>query len=208
MNLHKILGWIGGAVGIVALVWQLYLSLVTRLVDGDSVLGVLAYFFTFFTILTNLFAVLCYLAWMTRSRWLAWFGTNFARSLAAGSIAMVSIYYIGFLAGIVEPTLPGLYQHYVAPWLFVLWWVMTPGHGTLRYADLPRMLVYPLVYLIVVMIRGAIVNEYPYPILRANELGYGQVAINCLFMLAGFVVIYLVTIALDRWLGAHSTATA
>lgn len=208
MTLQRILTWIGLVVGVLALFWQFYLTFESRTAAGDNLLGILAYFFTFFTILTNLFAVLCYLAYVTRWRWLGWFDTNFARALAAGSIAMVSIYYIGFLASLVEPNIAGQFQHYVAPWIFVVWWILTPGHGTLRHADLPRMLIYPLAYLVIVMIRGAIVAEYPYPILRANELGYGQVAINCVMMLVGFVVLYAVTIAIDRQLAARTATGA
>ncbi len=39
------------------------------------------------------------------------------------------------------------------------------------------------------MIRGAIVSEYPYPILEAHKLGYGQVAINIVAVLAGVTVL-------------------
>jgi len=60
----------------------------------------------------------------------------------------------------------------------------------------------------VVMIRGALVNEYPYPLLRANEFGYVQVAINCVFMLIGFVVIYALTVLIDRWLGRRQPSAA
>ncbi len=212
MNLRTILLWFGAIAGPITLLLQLYLTLVARLADGDSVLGTLFYFATFFTILTNAMMALCYVAAVSGWTWLGWWRTSFARALTAGSIAMVSLYYIFFLSGLTDPSGLGailnIYMHYLAPWLFVLWWILTPGHGTLRYADIPRMLVYPLVYLAVVMIRGAFVNEYPYPILRANEFGYVQVAINCVFMLIGFVVIYALTVLIDRWLGRRQPSAA
>jgi hypothetical protein len=212
VTLRTLLLWFGAIAGPISLVLQLYLTLVARLADGDSVLGALFYFVTFFTILSNAMMALCYVAALSGWKWLSWWQTPFARALTAGSIAMVSLYYIFFLSGLTDPTGLGqilnIYMHHLAPWLFVLWWLLTPGHGTLRYADVPRLLIYPLAYLVVVMIRGAFVNEYPYPILRANEFGYGQVALNCLFMLIGFIIIYVVTVAVDRWLGRRRAASA
>jgi hypothetical protein len=70
------------------------------------------------------------------------------------------------------------------------------------------MLIYPLAYLVVVMLRGALVHEYPYPILNADKLGYGQVALGCLGMLAGFIVIYAVVVSVDRLLGRRATSSA
>lgn len=212
MTLRTMLLWFGAIAGPISLLLQLYLTLVVRLADGDSVLGALLYFVTFFTILTNTMMALCYVAAVSGWSWLSWWRTPFARALTAGSIALVSLYYIFFLSGLTDPTgldqVLNVYMHYLAPWLFVLWWVLTPEHGTLRYADITRMLVYPLSYLVVVMIRGAFVNEYPYPILRVNEFGYGQVAINCVFMLIGFVVIYTLIVAIDRWLDRRRPASA
>ena len=197
--------WFGAIVGPLSLLVRSYLTITSRLDNGDSLFGALAFLFTFFTVLTNLMMALCYVAAATRWSWLGWWNRPFARGLTVGSIAMVSIYYMFFLAGL--ETLTGmdqvlnLYMHYYAPWLFVLWWLLTPEHGSLRYADIPKMLVYPLVYLVVVLIRGALVHEYPYPILNADKLGYAQVAVGCLGMLAGFVVLYALTVTIDRLLG-------
>lgn len=212
MKLRTELLWFGAVAGPLSLLVRTYLTIGSRLESGDSVLGALAFLFTFFTVLTNLMMALCYVAALTKWSWLGWWNRPFARGLTAGSIVMVSIYYLFFLSGL--ETLTGInqalnvYMHYAAPWLFVVWWLLTPEHGTLRYADIPRMLVYPLVYLVVVMIRGALVHEYPYPILNADTLGYSQVAIGCLGMLVGFVLIYAATVAIDRWLGRRQAAQA
>lgn len=209
--LRMALLWFGVIVGPLSLLVRTYLTLGSRLESGDSLLGALAFLLTFFTVLTNLMMALCYVAAATRWSWLDWWNRPFARGLTAGSIAMVSVYYIFFLSGLESFTgidnVLNIYMHYVAPWLFVLWWLLTPEHGSLRFADIPRMLLYPLIYLVVVMVRGALVHEYPYPILNVDRLGYGQVAIGCLGMLAGFVAIYAIAIAVDRWLGRRAAAT-
>lgn len=212
MTLRTGLLWFGAVVGPLSLLVRTYLTLTGRIGNGDSFVGAVFFLFTFFTVLTNLMMALCYVAAATRSPWLAWWDRSFARGLTAGSIVMVSVYYIFFLSGLESQTgidqALNIYMHYVAPWLFVLWWVLTPEHGSLRFADIPRMLVYPLIYLVVVLLRGALVHEYPYPILNVDTLGYGQVALGCLGMLVGFVVIYAAVIAIDRWLGRRQAVRA
>jgi hypothetical protein len=203
--------YFGAIVGPLSLLVRTYVTVTDRLEGGDSLLGAVLFLLTFFTVLTNLMMAVCYVAAATKWSWLEWWDRPFARGLTAGSIAMVSIYYIFFLAGI--ETLTGInqvlniYMHYVAPWLFVLWWALTPEHGSLRFADIPKMLLYPLAYLIVVLIRGAVVHEYPYPILDVDRFGYGQVAIGCAGMLAGFVALYAVTIGIDRLLARRTAPT-
>jgi hypothetical protein len=68
----------------------------------------------------------------------------------------------------------------------------------LRLGQIPQMLLPPTIYLIYAMIRGAIVGEYPYTILEANRLGYGQVAINVAMVLVALVVLSAIVVALDR----------
>jgi hypothetical protein len=210
MTVRTVLLWFGAIAGPTTLLARTWLTISSRLENGDSLVGALAFLFTFFTVLTNTMMALCYVAALTRWSWLGWWDRPFARGLTAGSIVMVSVYYIFFLSGLEAHAgidqLLNIYMHYLAPWLFVLWWLLTPEHGTLRIADVPKMLVYPLVYVIVVMLRGALVHEYPYPILNVDKLGYGQVAIGCLGMLVGFVVIYALTVAIDRWLGRRQPA--
>jgi hypothetical protein len=73
-------------------------------------------------------------------------------------------------------------------------------HGLLKWSDVPSMLVPPIIYLVYAMIRGALMGEYPYPILEANRLGYGQVAINVFLVLIGLSVLCLIVVAADRLL--------
>src|SRR5699024_391589 len=90
--------------------------------------------------------------------------------------------------------------HYITPIWFVLWWLIFEPKGRLKLADIPLMLLPTAIWLAWAMARGAVINEYPYPILDAGKLDYGTVALNCLFVLLGLVAIYLVVLALDRTL--------
>lgn len=97
--------------------------------------------------------------------------------------------------------------HYVTPSLYIIWWLVFQPHGTLQFRDVPLMLAPPLIYLVYAMIRGAIVAEYPYPILEAHKLGYPQVALNILFVLIGLAVLGAIAVGIDRLLG-RGKATA
>ena len=131
--------------------------------------------------------------------------------MMAATMTVVTVFYHVMLAGLWQPTglqlLADITLHYVAPWFFIGWWLLFQPHGHLTWRDIPTMTVFPLFYLGWAMLRGAIVGEYPYPILEANKLGYGQVGINCLVMLALFVLLFAVAVGLDRLLGRRVAAT-
>lgn len=194
--------WFGFLLGCAALLLQFYDTLTIRAAQGRDLGGTLVFFFTFYTILSNIMLVLVYLSDISAARWLAWWRSPVTRGMMAGAIALVGIFNHLLLAGLQELT--GLSRfcdtllHYVTPAYFVLWWIVFQPKGTLRLADIPAMLLPTLIWLVWAMARGAVVDEYPYPILNATKLGYGQVAINCVFVFVGLLVIYLIVIALDR----------
>lgn len=198
------LTWIGLLVGAGALLLQFTLTLTTKLSAGDGLVSTLVFFFTFYTILTNIMLVLIYLSEVTTAGWLGWWRSPATRGMMAGAIALVGIFNHLLLANLQDLTglnsLADTLLHYVAPVLFVLWWVLFQPKGRLRFADIPMMLLPTLVWLVWAMVRGAIVDQYPYPILNATKLGYGAVAINCVFVFIGLLAIYLIVIWLDRML--------
>ena len=211
MSLKRVATFAGLLIGTAALVLQFYLTMVVRLGNGDSLFGALWFLFTFFTILTNLMLVLIYLADLDDTRFLGWWRAPVARGMMAATMTVVTVFYHVMLAGLWQPTglqlLADITLHYVAPWFFIGWWLLFQPHGHLTWRDIPTMTVFPLFYLGWAMLRGAIVGEYPYPILEANKLGYGQVGINCLVMLALFVLLFAVAVGLDRLLGRRVAAT-
>ena len=194
----------GLVIGALALVLQFVLTLQLKLGQGAGLGYTLVFFFTYYTICTNIMLVLVYLSDLSPARWLAWWRSPVTRGMMAGAIALVGIFNHLLLAELQD--LSGLRAlcdtllHYVAPVWFVLWWLLFEPKGKLRLADIPLMLLPTAIWLIWAMGRGAVIDEYPYPILDAGQLGYGAVALNCLFVLIGLVVIYLVVLALDRLL--------
>ena len=169
------------------------------------------YYFTFFTILTNLALVLVFLSVLIEAAWLVWLRSPVTRGAMVAAITLVMVFYHFVLAGLWAPQgwfkVADVTLHYVTPSLYILWWLAIQPHGMLRFADIPAMLAPPMIYLVYAMIRGAIATEYPYPILEAHKLGYPQVGLNILFVLIGLSVLCLTAIGVDRLLG-RGKATA
>ena len=212
MTLKRIATIVAFVITFGALVFQVFLTVNSRLSNGDSLAGALVFYFSFFTILSNLMVAAIYLSDLASWRWLAWWRAPWVRGMMAGAIVLVMLVYHFLLFGLADFdiwfTIADRILHYVDPALYALWWLLFQPHGKLKWADLPKMLIYPSIYVIWAMARGAVVNEYPYPFLAADKLGYGQVLVNCIGVFGGVVVLYAVAIGIDRALGRRSAATA
>ncbi|WP_423067621.1 Pr6Pr family membrane protein [Devosia sp. CN2-171] len=208
MNWKRAATQAGFAITAAALVLQIVLTVEHRLGNGDSLVGALVYYFSFFTILSNIMVALIYLSDLVAWRWLEWWRTPWVRGMMAAAIVLVMIVVHFLLFGLADINIWFVIAdrtlHYVDPVMYALWWLLFQRHGALVWGDLPKMLVYPLLYVIWAMTRGAVVNEYPYPFLAANRLGYPQVIVNGAVILAGFVLLYVIVIGVDRWLGRRA----
>lgn len=61
--------------------------------------------------------------------------------------------------------------HYVMPVAVVLDWLYQPPRTALSFRQTLLWLIFPLVYLSYVLIRGSIVDWYPYPFLNPANVG-------------------------------------
>ncbi|MES2851233.1 MAG: Pr6Pr family membrane protein [Bacteroidota bacterium] len=161
-------------------------------------------FISFFTVQCNLLVALCLSFSLLAPNTVL--GNFFSKTTVQTAIAL----YI-FIVGLVYNTvLRGLYSfagmqwlidnlmHVVVPMLFVIYWFFFTTRVFLKWKDCIYWLIYPLLYTLYSMIRGAFVHWYPYPFLNAEKLGYPQVFINMLVVLAAFLVTGLILIAVKR----------
>ncbi|WP_283136526.1 Pr6Pr family membrane protein [Rhizohabitans arisaemae] len=90
--------------------------------------------------------------------------------------------------------------HYVVPLMAVANWFAFESGGRLRRRHAVVWLASPVVYLAVILIRGACfaVDRYPYPFLDVTRLGYALVARNSAGMAVCFYALGLLYVALDR----------
>ena len=95
--MKNIATWIGLLIGAGRAVLQFSLSIPLRLSNGDTIFGALIYFFTFFTILTNLMLVLIYASDLWPREALRWWRSPVTRGMMAAAMMLV---------GAVLPLLP------------------------------------------------------------------------------------------------------
>ncbi|WP_053149397.1 Pr6Pr family membrane protein [Pseudomonas sp. P97.38] len=200
VSVTALLAWVGLSI-------QLYLILLGRWELGASLLGGLVNCFSFFTVLTNTLVAVV-LTWEQTPRPSAvrrWFLRPAVRSGIAASIALVSLAYNLLLRHLWQPEgwqfVVDELLHDVVPLLYLIYWWQWVPKGSLRLGHIGLWILYPLVYFAYILLRGNLLAAYPYPFIDVANLGYPQVFINAGGILAGFVVIALGVVGLDRWLG-------
>jgi hypothetical protein len=208
VNPRTLLTWLGLAVGIGGLVLQFVLAMQTYFAAGRDLPGALGTLFAFYTILSNCVLVVVYLSSVTATQRLKLFRHPVTRATMAASIVLVGLYVYFVLSHLHD--LEGLHEladrllHYLAPTLYVLWWISSQPHGLLRWRNLPVMLVPTLIYFVYILLRGVWVQEYPYPILDVVNLGYGQVFLNAAIMAGALAILSAIVIALDMLIARQS----
>lgn len=151
-------------------------------------------FFSFFTNLSNLFAaiVLIFGAFQLIARRQPSVSTDLIRGMSVVNMAVVGIVFSALLRNVdMGYLLPWVNTvlHYITPIAVVLEWLVQPPRTKLGKRQLLLCQVFPLLYLVYVLTRGAIVGWYPYPFLNpANVGGYGGVTAYIIGIVVVFVV--------------------
>ena len=197
-------GWVGLAI-------QQYLIFYSRWTSGASLLGGLVNFFSFFTVLTNTLAVvvLSYALVKRDSAAKRFFLAPKVSSGIAVSIAVVGLAYSLLLRHLWQPEgfqfIADELLHDVMPVLFLIYWWRCVPKGTLQLKHIGAWVIYPLVYFAYVLLRGHLLGQYQYPFIDVDSLGYPQVFVNAGGILAGFMLIALAVVGLDKLLKSPQT---
>ena len=155
-------------------------------------------FFAYFTIQSNLIGVAA-VVWAAarvgarRSRAL-----ELVRGAAAVYLTITFFVVIFLLSGIdVGLQLPWVdfVLHKLFPVVVVADWLLDPPQMRLGARDALLWLAYPIVWIVVTLLRGAGDGWYPYPFLNPANGGYGQVAITLVAITVGFLVVAAVILA-------------
>ncbi|MBB4812525.1 Pr6Pr family membrane protein [Pseudomonas rhodesiae] len=196
-------GWVGLAI-------QQYLIFYSRWEAGASLMGGLINFFSFFTVLTNTLAavVLSYALVKRPSAAQRFFLAPAVSSGIAVSILVVGVAYNLLLRHLWQPEgfqfIADELLHDVMPVLFALYWWRCVPKGQLRLTHIGLWVIYPLVYFGYALLRGDLLGQYQYPFIDVSTLGYPQVFVNAGGILAGFVLIALLVVGMDKSLRAPS----
>lgn len=201
--LCRLLNIAGITTGLAGLVLQFGLTIPASLDAGRSLPGSIVYFFSFFTILTNIAAVLVHAA-SFGTFGLRFFARPRVRAGIVAAMAVVGLVYFFLLADLWHPVGPwfvaDIILHYGTPPLILAWWLACGRDGTLARSDPFRFISYPIAYLAYALARAPVAGEVPYPFLDFDAYGWGKVAEASLGITALFLVLGFALVLADRML--------
>lgn len=190
-----------------ALIAQFVLAMENRVAStGEAIIR----FFSYFTILSNGLTALMFTAILLLPGRVP--GRYFSRSTVLTALTLymivVGITYNVALRSIWNPV--GLARlvdellHTVMPLLILLFWIVCVPKMPIRWLTIAVWLIYPLVYCLFSLGRGALTGWYPYPFLDVNKLGFSAVAVNTGFMLLLFLGLAFALVWASKLLGAKT----
>jgi hypothetical protein len=152
-------------------------------------------FFAYFTIQSNLIGVAAF-------AWLVAIGSgtrppNLDRLRGAATLYLtITFFVVIFLLSGADVQLDlawvDFVLHKLFPIVIVIDWLLDPPRLRLTVRDVLIWLIYPIVWAILTVIRGAVDGWYPYPFLDPANGGYGSVAITIAAITVGFVGVGLI----------------
>ena len=187
------LGWF-------ALIAQFYLIIVNR---TASIPETIIRYFSFFTILTNLLVAVCFTSFLNKKqKSSAFFSKITTLTAITVYILIVGIVYNVILRFLWKPE--GLQKvidellHTVIPILCLIFWWKYVRSKKLVWSNAYAWLIYPLLYILYILICGAASGFYPYPFINVVALGYEKVVINSGLLAAVFLLTSFILIAIGR----------
>ncbi len=199
MALVAVAAWLGLAI-------QFYVTQTHPNLQDVSPLERGVRFFEFFTILTNVIvAISVTFTLLAPSKAIGrFFSLPGVKTAVATYIALVGIVYNLVLQGLHEFSgaawVADFLTHDLVPLLFVAYWLFLVPKGELNWKMPLSWLIYPLVYLPYVLIRGSWTGRYPYPFLDVGELGLGVVLVNTVVLTIVFMVLGELFVGVDKLL--------
>jgi hypothetical protein len=193
------LGWFGLSV-------QLYFNIQDALVKNLPVAGHLIDYFSFFTIETNLLVALGLTIFCARPQAEQFLTTPRVKSALVVYIIIVGVVYAVLLRNLWHPQglrlLADIVLHDVIPVLYPLYWLVFLPKGGLRWSNPAWWLIYPVLYFLYSMLRGAAFGIYLYPFFDVAQLGFARVSMNGIGLLAVFFGLGVVLIGIDHALAS------
>lgn len=158
-----------------------------------------ANFFSYFTILSNVFAAAVLTVGAARPtprdpRW------GYVRGAAALFMVVTGIVYALLLSDVavgLTATWVNAVLHQVMPVVMLADWLLVPPRTRVRPVRALVWLAFPLAYFAYSLVRGPLVDWYPYPFLDPRDDGYGPVAVTAVVL----AVVMAGLALLIAWLG-------
>lgn len=184
----------------IMLLLQFYLQIANR---TTSIPEAIIRFFSYFTILTNLLVAISFTSLLLpRSRWHSFFLRNTVLTAVTLYILIVGLVYNLVLRSLWNPQGLQLIAdnglHAITPILTLLNWFFYVSVKEIRWKQTAKWLIYPLLYLIYVLIRGSFSNFYPYFFINVSDLGYEIALRNAGFVTIAFLVVSILILLIGK----------
>jgi hypothetical protein len=159
-----------------------------------------ANYFSYFTIDSNLIATALLLLGVARWRSNHSPAMDVFRGAGVVYMSVTGVVFTLLLSGVdVDTQLKWVNTvvHELMPLVVVADWLIAPPASRLTIRQGALWLLFPLVWIIYTLIRGAATNWYPYPFLNPANGGYVSVTLYCVGILVFMVVVCVAVV----WLG-------
>lgn len=183
-----------------AVIAQFYLMVINRQAD---IIETIVRFFSFFTILTNTLVALYFSSKAFELKRFPFSIFHKAGALTAITtfILIVGLVYQIALRGIWQPSglqyLVDELLHSVVPLWVLIYWGFIVSNIDLKFKPVSNWIIYPICYLLFVLIRGHFSGFYPYPFLNIANIGY----LNTFQNIGLIILLFLSILALLVFLG-------
>ncbi|OIR14362.1 hypothetical protein GALL_48350 [mine drainage metagenome] len=199
--MKKTLSIIFGLVAWFAVIVQYYLMMENRVA---SIAETTIRFFSFFTILTNSLVAIYFtlIIFKIKNGWFAIADKPGTLTALTVYITIVGLVYQILLRHVWQPE--GLQMivdellHSLIPVAVIIYWYMYENKSLVSYKQITNWLIYPLMYLIYILIRGNFSGFYPYPFINVINLGITKVLINSVLLIALFTGLSALFIRIGR----------
>lgn len=196
--MKKNIALIFALIGWFALIAQYYLHIENRVTSFPEANF---RFFTYFTILVNLIVTIYFTSTVFKKQEVQEKSLGYLTAITV-YITIVGATYQIILRGTWQPTdlqrIVDELLHSVMPVLTIIFWYLFEKKAHVKYSQILKWAIFPIVYLIIMLIRGNFSGFYPYPFVDVTALGLKKVLINSLFVTIFFFIISFLYIRIGK----------
>ncbi|MFZ4769268.1 MAG: Pr6Pr family membrane protein [Ferruginibacter sp.] len=211
-NSKMIVAASGAIIGWFAVIAQFILMIQHRVFDIPETI---IRFFSFFAILVNIIVAVYFTLIYLRpvaDKSKSWFNASSQTAITV-YILVVGIIYNLMLRSLWAST--GMQKivenllHFIIPGLYFFYWLVFVEKQGLKWKQAFVWLLYPLLYFIAILIRGAFsnTNYYPYPFVDVYNHGYEKVFIGCGFILLLVLILSFTLIGVSKFVTVKNNRT-
>ncbi|MEM1285604.1 MAG: Pr6Pr family membrane protein [Pseudomonadota bacterium] len=188
-----------GLLGAFLVIDQGIATIGNRLRLGDGWIAAVLHYLSFLSILTNAALVAVYGWYVSGGTWLRWARHPSLHAFLAALIVLVGVVWHVLLAPDEGMSFSNIGLHYIAPALFVAWWLLRRPPTPPRFNAVYPLMLLPLAYAGWLLVRGATTGEYPYGFIDVGAVGYARSLTWMGALLLAQLALSLAFIAVGRW---------